>query len=97
MRARIEDDMLFVHADDVPPFKKGGPVVRNTYFWALKSICDFAPRSGDWEFDRSVWIALSRMLLAFMESGYLETSATQLEFAPGDAIPPELRPCSTVL
>lgn len=97
MHARIEDDMLYLHADHVPPFKKGGSVVRNSYFWAMKSIGDFTPRSGDWEFDRSVWVALARMLTAFAASGYLGLSETQLEFEPGEPIPDELRSCSTIL
>ena len=97
MQVRIENDMLYIHADDVPLFKKGGSVVRNSYFWAMKSICDFAPRSGEWEFDRSVWVALSRMLIAFAESGYLGLRETQLEFELGEPIPEELRSCSTVI
>ncbi|MFP4220835.1 MAG: hypothetical protein ACLFM4_08195 [Phormidium sp.] len=91
----IEEGVLYVHRDDVPPFKKGGAVTRNTYFWALKSIADRAPRGKDWEFERSVWIALSRMLLSFSESGYLGFRETVLEFPLGTRIPDELRECST--
>ncbi|MEM9772187.1 MAG: hypothetical protein ACFCA4_02930 [Cyanophyceae cyanobacterium] len=97
MRARIKDDMLYIAAEDVPVFKKGGPVVRNSYFWALKSICDFAPREKDWEFERCVWVALSRMLISFADSGYLRLSETLLEFEPGQSIPDELRSCSTII
>ncbi|MGC9505090.1 hypothetical protein [Baaleninema sp.] len=97
MRATIEDGVLYVHKDDVPPFKKRGPVTRNSYFWALRSIADRSPKNQDWEFERSVWIALCRMLLSFAESGYLGAYETLLEFPDGATIPDELRACSTLL
>jgi len=96
MRAWLDGDLLFVHGEDVPPYKKGGSIVRNSYFWALKSIAAFTPRSGAWEFDQPVWIALSRLLLSFSQSGYLGLSETYLEFTPGEIIPVELRDCSTL-
>jgi len=37
MRIIIEDVVIFLNHEDVPEFKKGGSVVRNSYFWALKS------------------------------------------------------------
>ncbi|MFM2028138.1 MAG: hypothetical protein RLZZ339_2855, partial [Cyanobacteriota bacterium] len=37
MRAIAKDDILYIHHEDVPVYKKGGSVVRNSYFWALKS------------------------------------------------------------
>jgi hypothetical protein len=80
VRAKLEDEVVFLHQDDVPPFKKGGSVVRNNYFWALRAIAGHAPRHGDWEYESEVWIALKRVLLAFQESGYLGLSETQLEF-----------------
>ncbi|MGD1897558.1 MAG: hypothetical protein ACFB16_11480 [Phormidesmis sp.] len=95
MRARIDNGVLFVHNDDVPPYKKNGPIVRNSYFWALKSIADRAPFSKEWEFEERVWIALTRMLTSFAESGYLGLRETQLEFDPDDEIPSELRPMAT--
>jgi hypothetical protein len=96
MRARLEDDVVYLHHEDVPPFKKGGSVVRNSYFWALKSIAGRANRGKDWEYEAEVWLALQRMLLSFAESGYLGLSETQLEF-PADTleIPAILRPVST--
>lgn len=93
----LEHGVLFLHKDDVPPFKKGGSITRNSFFWALKSIADRAPKGKDWEFERSVWIALSRMLLSFSESGYLGFRETMLEFSDAIAIPEELRDCSTRL
>lgn len=93
----LQDDILCIHQGDLPPFKKGGSVVRNSYFWALKSISCYAPRQGDWEFDALVWVALSRMLLAFMESGYLGYSETNLEFPEHLLIPDCLRSVSSYL
>lgn len=96
MRVRLEDQILFVHQEDVPPFKKGGSVVRNSYFWALKAIAGYAPRQGDWEYEAEVWVALKRILIAFQESGYLGLSETQLEFPVDQAdIPEALRDVST--
>jgi hypothetical protein len=96
MRARLDGEIIFLHQDDVPPFKKGGSVVRNNYFWALRAIAAYAPRQGEWEYEAEVWLALKRVLLAFQESGYLGLSETQLEF-PVDhyEIPEVLRDVST--
>ncbi|PLZ39890.1 hypothetical protein CBP27_07720, partial [Fischerella thermalis WC542] len=47
MRSKIENDVLFLHHEDVPEYKKGGSVVRNSYFWALRSIAGKASRYGD--------------------------------------------------
>jgi hypothetical protein len=95
MRVRIDHDILYIHTEDVPPYKKGGSIVRNNYFWALRSIAVRSARDRDWEYELEVWYALNRMLLFFMESGYLGLQETQLEFAPESDIPPELRSVST--
>jgi hypothetical protein len=95
MRARIQDEILYLHHEDVPPFKKGGSVVRNSYFWALKSIAGRASRGRDWEYEPEVWFALQRMLLSFAESGYLGLSETTLEFDESADIPTVLRSIST--
>lgn len=96
MRARIQDQIVFIHHEDVPAFKKGGSVVRNSYFWALKSIAGRASRYHDWEFESEVWFALQRMLLSFTESGYLGLRETMLEFPQEQfEIPPVLKPVST--
>ncbi len=95
MRARIEDGVVFLHKDDVPPYKKGGSTVRNSYFWALRSIAGRAYRGQAWEFESDVWLALQRMLLSFGESRYLGTQELVLEFPVDQAIPPELRAVST--
>lgn len=95
MRVRIDNQVLFICNDDVPPYKKKGSIVRNSYFWALKSIADRAPFGKEWEFEERVWIALTRMLISFSESGYLGLKETQLEFAHDDEIPTPLRPIST--
>ncbi len=97
MRARVSDDILYIHKDDVPPYKKGGSIVRNSFFWALNSIAGRAYRDKDWEFECEVWFALARMLNSFMESGYLGLRETQLEFEPDDEIPELLRSASTWL
>lgn len=97
MRANLQDDIISIHHEDVPAYKKGGSVVRNSYFWALKSIACHAPRGRDWEFDCEVWVALSRMLLAFAQSGYLPFHETCLEFPPQVVIPESLRDVSTRL
>jgi hypothetical protein len=96
VRARIDGQIIFLHQEDVPPFKKGGSVVRNNYFWALRAIAAYAPRHGDWEYDSEVWLALKRVLMAFQESGYLSLRETQLEF-PVDQfeIPDAVRDVST--
>ncbi|MEA5419328.1 hypothetical protein VB712_08820 [Spirulina sp. CCNP1310] len=95
MRAAIAQDILSIHADDVPAYKKGGSVVRNSYFWALKSISCHARRDRPWEFDAPVWVALGRMLMAFTEAGYLSSAETCLEFPYDTPIPPELRLVAT--
>ena len=92
MRAKIENEILFLHHEDVPTYKKGGSVVRNSYFWALRAIAAQASRYKDWEYDPEVWLALQRMLLSFSESGYLELRETILEFSFDEAIPDILRP-----
>lgn len=97
MKVYLKDDILCIKADDVPPYKKGGSIVRNSYFWALKSISCYARKGGDWEFDQVVWVALSRILLSFTESGYLKLSETILEFDQDDLIPDILRDVSTRL
>jgi hypothetical protein len=96
MRVKLDNQILYIHQDDLPLFKKGGPVVRNSYFWALRAIAGYAPRHGDWEYEAEVWVALKRVLIAFQESGYLGLSETQLEF-PVDQpeIPDALRDVST--
>lgn len=70
-------------------------MVRNSYFWALKSISDRAPFEKDWEFEERVWIALTRLLASFAESGYLGLKETQLEFEPDEEIPALLRSMAT--
>ncbi|ACK70525.1 conserved hypothetical protein [Gloeothece citriformis PCC 7424] len=97
MRVYFKDEILCIHAEDLPSYKKGGSVVRNSYFWALKSISCYARRGVDWEFDPPVWVALSRMLLSFAESGYLGDSETILEFPIDTQIPDVLRSVSTWL
>jgi hypothetical protein len=96
MRARIEEDLLFLHHEDLPEYKKGGSVVRNSYFWALKSIAGQASRQRDWEYESEIWVALGRMLMSFTESGYLGYRETVLEFpiTQGE-IPDALRLVST--
>ncbi len=96
MRARIENKILFINHEDLPEFKKGGSVVRNSYFWALRSIAGQASRYRDWEYESEVWLALSRMLLSFAESGYLGLRETLLEFPLSQGeIPSLLRDIST--
>ncbi|MEM1368752.1 MAG: hypothetical protein AAGG02_12195 [Cyanobacteria bacterium P01_H01_bin.15] len=95
MRVHLNDEILIIEQADLPVFRKGGSVVRNSYFWALRSIACFAPRQGDWEFDAIVWVALARLLSAFQTSGYLKTSETMLEFPVQETIPECLRDVST--
>jgi hypothetical protein len=96
MRARIEDTILFLNYEDLPTFKKGGSVVRNSYFWALRSIAGRATRYRDWEYEPEVWLALGRMLLSFAESGYLGYKETLLEFPLSQGeIPAVLRDAAT--
>jgi hypothetical protein len=95
MRVRIEDNILFIVYEDLPPYKKGGSIVRNSYFWALKSIACFTSRNKDWEYDPEVWVALTRMLLSFTESGYLGDRETSLEFSADTPIPEQLRSVSS--
>ena len=95
MRVKIIDEIVYIHHEDLPGYKKGGSIVRNSYFWALKSIAAHAPRERDWEFDAEVWIALQRLLLSFSESGYLGLRETQLEFPADSEIPANLRLAAT--
>ncbi|ADI65470.1 hypothetical protein [Trichormus azollae] len=96
MRARIENNVLFLHHEDLPEFKKGGSVVRNSYFWALRSIAGRSRRYSDWEYESDVWLALGRMLMSFTESGYLVYRETVLEFPLSQGeIPHVLRDVAT--
>ena len=95
MRVKLQDNILFINQEDLPNYKKGGSVVRNSYFWALKSIACFTSRNKDWEYDQEVWIALERMLISFTESGYLGDRETCLEFSQDTPIPQELRSISS--
>ncbi len=97
MKVTIENNILMINSEDLPPYKKGGSIVRNSYFWALKSISCYTPRNGDWEYDEEVWIALARMLSSFSESGYLGYSETLLEFSDDTQIPEQLRAVSTYI
>ncbi len=95
MRARIEDEILYIDHADVPQFKKGGSVVRNSYFWALRSIAARNRSDREWEYESEIWLALVRMLVAFSESGYLHLKEFTLEFAEDVEIPAQLRSVST--
>lgn len=95
MRAQIHQQILYLHHDDVPFYKKKGSVARNSYFWALRSIADRAMFDKDWEFADEVWTALGRMLLSFSESGYLGYRETLLEFPDEQVIPDALKVVST--
>lgn len=96
MRACIKDEIVFLKYEDVPIYKKNGSVVRNSYFWALKSIAGRAHRDRDWEFEVEIWPALQRLLLSFAESGYLGLRETMLEFPVDQGeIPAILKPVST--
>ena len=95
MKARIENDILLLDREDVPEYKKGGSTVRNSYFWALRSIAGKAGRYGDWEYEPEVWLALRRMLLSFAESGYLGIRETLLEFPSSQVIPEVLQDAAT--
>jgi hypothetical protein len=97
MKALIDKDILFINQQDLPSYKKEGSVVRNSYFWALKSISCYSGKGKDWEFDSEVWLALARMLLFFSQSGYLGNSETILEFSLDSQIPEVLRSVSTWL
>lgn len=91
MQVKLQDKILLINYADLPAYKKGGSVVRNSYFWALKSIACYTPRNKDWEYDPEVWLALGRMLTSFSESGYLSDRETCLEFPEDTPIPDELR------
>lgn len=95
MRAQIKDGVLFLRGEDVPHYKPRGSVVRNNYFWALRSIAARSPFDKPWEFESEVWFALCRMLVSFFESGYLGIRETQLEFLDGTEVPEQLRPVTT--
>ena len=95
MRVTLQDNILSIAREDLPEYKKGGSVVRNSYFWALKAIACYSSRTKDWEYDPEVWVALSRMLISFSESGYLGDRETSLEFPDDTPIPPELRAISS--
>ncbi|MEB3210951.1 MAG: hypothetical protein VKL39_06330 [Leptolyngbyaceae bacterium] len=86
---------MLIHKDDVPVYKKGGSVVRNSYFWAMRAIAGRAHRDRDWEYEAEVWVALQRVLMSFTESGYLGLSETLLQFPFDTPIPDVLRGVST--
>lgn len=91
MKAQIRDQILYINYQDIPNYQKGGSIVRNNYFWALKSISCHSPRGSDWEFDSDVWIALARMLIFFTDSGYLRYEETSLQLPENSDIPDVLR------
>lgn len=95
MRAWIHEQVLYLHAEDVPVYKKGGALVRNNYFWALRSIAARSKPYQAWEYEAEVWLALSRMVDFFANSGYLGHSETILEFAATTDIPLPLRAVAT--
>ncbi len=95
MRCRLDASVLWLHPEDVPQYKKQGSVVRNSYFWALRSIADESRFDRPWAFDAIVWPALGRMLIAFAASGYLGDRETLLEFPADVTIPESLRLVST--
>ena len=97
MRVQLHNDILLINYEDLPLYKKGGSVVRNSYFWALKSIACYTPRNKDWEYDPEVWLALERMLTSFTESGYLGDRETCLEFPENTPIPNQLRAVASYL
>jgi hypothetical protein len=97
MKAIVRENILYLDSESVPTYKKGGSVVRNSYFWALKSIACHSRGGADWEFDPEMWPALSRMVLFFANSGYLGYSETILEFSVDHPIPEALRAISTYL
>lgn len=97
MKSSLKEDIIAINYEDLPPYKKGGSIVRNSYFWALKSIACYSAKNCDWEFDREVWIALARMLSSFSQSGYLGFNETLLEFPSDTLIPDVLRSVSTRL
>lgn len=90
MRAKIENEVLYLHKDDVPQYKKKGSVVRNNYFWTLRSIAGRANFGQDWEYEAEVWLALRRVLLFFTESGYLGLRETTLEFSHEQEVIPDV-------
>lgn len=95
MRSWIEEDILYLHPEDVPTYKKQGSIVRNSFFWALRSIAAQSPMGKAWEFETTVWFALQRMLTHFTDSGYLGTRETQLEFREDEIIPALLQTMAT--
>jgi len=95
MRARVDNDILYLHQADVPHYKKSGSVVRNSYFWALRSIADRSDLSHDWEYTVVVWPALERMLMRFADSGYLSYHETILELPYNQEIPQLLQRAAT--
>ena len=97
MNVILQDDILLINYDDLPKYKKGGSVVRNSYLWALKSISCYTPWEKDWEYDRDVWVAYPRMLLSFAESGYLGDREVMLKFSENTPIPEELSSVATWL
>jgi hypothetical protein len=90
MRVKIENEVLFIHHEDIPEYKKSGSIVRNSYFWSLKSIAGRTKRYSDWEYEQEVWFALARMLMSFTESGYLGLKETVLEFPSSQGAIPEV-------
>ena len=54
MKASLKDEIVMIAQEDLPKYKKGGSMVRNSYFWALKSIACYARKDCDWEFDEPV-------------------------------------------
>lgn len=54
MRAWIQGNVLYIHEEDAPTYRKTGGMVRNSYFWALKSIAARARRDRPWEFEAEI-------------------------------------------
>lgn len=97
MRAQIIDQVLFIHYEDLPKYKKDGSIVRNSFFWALRSIAAGHRQDRDWEYEAEVWFALQRMLTAFSTSRYLKLKEVSLEFGADKEIPDVLKAVSSWL
>ena len=51
MKVWLKENILIIATEDLPPFKKGGSVVRNNYFWALKAISCYARKEQEIAFN----------------------------------------------
>jgi len=65
-------------------YSKKGSSSTKQLFLGIEINC--SSRYHDWEYESEVWLALSRMLLSFSESGYLKETIPRIPDEQGETM-----------